>query len=336
VTSLLTWLSPAPQPDELPAALNNPFREQAPPPLAERAARGLMKTLREGEIAPGLPTQVLYGAEGGKMFGVLVVEAGDGRVGALKAFSGQLERRWDVEGFVPPVFDRPKREAMEPRGEAAVRGMTARVIAAKASPEWLERRAARGRLEARHTEEGRALKLRHDRLREAREAERARLLGAGAAAAQRVTALDRQSRADETEHRREKTRQRLEREDVDGDLRRFERRLRALERLRRSVSRIASWELYDTYSFENALGRKTSLRALFAPTAPPSGAGDCAAPKLLIFARRQSLRPLALAEFWWGAPPRGGGRAEGVFFPACREKCGTVLPFLLEGLAVEP
>jgi len=296
-TSLLTWLLP--QPVELPAALNNSFRESAPPPLAELAAKELMMTLSAGEIAPGLPTQVLYGAEGGKMFGVLVVEAQDGRVGFLKSFSGQLERRWDVEGFVPPAFDRLQRKATDLRGETAVRGMTARVIAAKASPEWLALRAEKVRLEARHAEEVRTLDLRHDA-------------------------------------RREKARRQLERAALRKELHRFERRFQALKRLRRCVSRVASWELYDTYAFENAFGQKVSLRALFAPKAPPSGTGDCAAPKLLIHAQRQSLRPLALAEFWWGAPPRGEGRAEGTFYPACREKCGTLLPFLLEGTAVDP
>jgi tRNA pseudouridine32 synthase/23S rRNA pseudouridine746 synthase len=260
----------------LPAALNDPFRE-AVPPLAELAAKQLMQGLRDGQIAPGLPTRVLYGAAGGKMFGVLVIEAPDGSVGFLKSFSGQLEHRWDIEGFVPPVFDRALREASDLRGEAAVRGMTARIIGARVAPEWLALLAERGRLEA-----------------------------------------NRQPRGA-----------------VEKELRRIERRHRALDRLRRCVSRVASWELYDTYSFVNALGARVSLRELFAPIAPPSGAGDCAAPKLLVHALRHKLRPLALAEFWWGAPPRGGGRVEGKFSPACREKCGVVLPFLLEGLAVE-
>ena len=261
----------------IPAALNDPFREGVPP-LAELAATQLMKNLSDGEIAPGLPARALYGADGGKMFGVLVVEAPDGSVGFLKSFSGQLEHRWDVDGFVPPVFDRALREASDLRGEAAVRGMTARIFAAKIAPEWLALLAERGRLEANGQPRGA----------------------------------------------------------VERELRRFERRHRALDRLRRCVSRVASWELYDTYSFVNALGARVSLRELFAPIAPPSGAGDCAAPKLLVHALRNRLRPLALAEFWWGAPPRGGGRIEGKFSPACREKCGVVLPFLLEGLAVEP
>jgi tRNA pseudouridine32 synthase/23S rRNA pseudouridine746 synthase len=73
---------------------------------------------------------------------------------------------------------------------------------------------------------------------------------------------------------------------------------------------------------------------LFAPETPPGGAGDCAGPKLLAAAYRLGLRPLVMAELWLGPP--AGGRMPGTFYPACRKKCGKVLPFMLEGLDVEP
>ena len=38
---------------------------------------------------------------------------------------------------------------------------------------------------------------------------------------------------------------------------------------------------------------------------------------------------------WWGAPPLTGGRHAGAFYPACRGKCGPLLPFMLEGLPHE-
>jgi tRNA pseudouridine32 synthase/23S rRNA pseudouridine746 synthase len=53
-----------------------------------------------------------------------------------------------------------------------------------------------------------------------------------------------------------------------------------------------------------------------------------------VLARKNHLRPLAIAEFWWGAPPLGGARTQGNYYPACRDKCGPLLPFLLEGLPV--
>jgi tRNA pseudouridine32 synthase/23S rRNA pseudouridine746 synthase len=288
-----------------------------PLPEGADAAALLMASLRAGQIAPGLPASVLHGRDGGKMFGVLVVRSATGEPGYLKAFSGQLEHSWDVEGFVPPVFDRAARLAIEPRGEASVRKLTARVIEARDSPEWARARAASAKLDEELAAEEEALLARH-RLRRAarRELPRSR-------------ELDFAAREDEMEHRRMKARLRDLRAPHEAVLAGFERKLRRVRQLRVAASRIVSWQLYDTYAFENRLGERRTLRELFAPKAPPSGAGDCAAPKLIVFALRNGLTPLALTEFWWGKTPKDGARAEGVCYPPCAEKCGTLLPFLL-------
>lgn len=94
--------------------------------------------------------------------------------------------------------------------------------------------------------------------------------------------------------------------------------------------------IQNTYHFANARGEVRALRDLFAPKEPPGGAGDCAAPKLLAQAYAQGLRPLALAEFWWGAPPRTGDRRAGSFYPACRGKCPPILAHMLGGLPADP
>lgn len=91
-------------------------------------------------------------------------------------------------------------------------------------------------------------------------------------------------------------------------------------------------QLTDSYVLTNARGERQSLTSLFEPEAPPGGAGDCAAPKLFAWAYAHHLRPLALAEFWWGA----GARTAGGYYPACQGKCGRVLPYMLEGLDVAP
>jgi tRNA pseudouridine32 synthase/23S rRNA pseudouridine746 synthase len=46
------------------------------------------------------------------------------------------------------------------------------------------------------------------------------------------------------------------------------------------------------------------------------------------------LRPLALAEFWWGSSPSASPRRAGFFYPACRNKCSPLLSFMLAGLTV--
>ena len=91
-----------------------------------------------------------------------------------------------------------------------------------------------------------------------------------------------------------------------------------------------------TYRLCDATGAVRSLHEIFAPAKPPAGAGDCAAPKLLAAAYRHGLRPLALTEFWWGAPPRSGDRRAGSFYPACHGKCGPILAHMLRGLPADP
>ncbi|MDQ3367591.1 MAG: RluA family pseudouridine synthase, partial [Myxococcota bacterium] len=110
----------------------------------------------------------------------------------------------------------------------------------------------------------------------------------------------------------------------------------ALEQARAERSRYWLQILFDTYVIANARGEQAALRTLFAPETPPGGAGDCAAPKLLGHAYREGLRPLAIAEVWWGAPPLTGGRHAGVYYPACRGKCGPILGHMLAGLPTEP
>ena len=71
-------------------------------------------------------------------------------------------------------------------------------------------------------------------------------------------------------------------------------------------------------------------------TLPPSGAGECCAPKLLQYAFLHHLEPIALAEFWIGAPPRNELRQEGCFYPPCSGKCVPILRHMLDGIPIDP
>ncbi|MBG0788946.1 MAG: hypothetical protein H0S80_00440 [Desulfovibrionaceae bacterium] len=80
---------------------------------ARRPALALLARMeREGRIDfdapdpdPRLSTDYLYGEARGQMFGVLAVRDGRGRTGVLKAFSGQYNSIWEVDGWVPPLLD---------------------------------------------------------------------------------------------------------------------------------------------------------------------------------------------------------------------------------------
>ena len=96
--------------------------------------------------------------------------------------------------------------------------------------------------------------------------------------------------------------------------------------------------LFDNYKFLNARGDYKSLQTIFTKEleiAPPAGAGECAAPKLLHYAYKNNLKPIALGEFWWGQSPKSEIRKHASFYPSCRNKCEPILGFMLQGLEVE-
>ena len=65
---------------------------------------------------------------------------------------------------------------------------------------------------------------------------------------------------------------------------------------------------------------------------PPSGAGECCAPKLLQYALTHGLKPLQLAEFWVGAPSKTEIRQEGAFYAPCSGRCVPILKHMTIGL----
>ena len=83
--------------------------------------------------------------------------------------------------------------------------------------------------------------------------------------------------------------------------------------------------LFANYNFVNGVkGERT-------PT-PPSGAGECCAPKLLQYALTHGLKPLQLAEFWVGAPSETEIRQEGVYYAPCSGRCVPILKHMTQGL----
>ena len=126
----------------------------------------------------------------------------------------------------------------------------------------------------------------------------------------------------------------------DGYFRRREAEISAMpagpERAAASAE-LQAW-IFDQYRVSNARGETLSIREVFARRGliPPGGTGDCAAPKLLQYAYDHKLTPIAMGEFWYGASPASEVRQQGCFYPSCTGKCGPLLSFMLEGLAVEP
>lgn len=115
-------------------------------------------------------------------------------------------------------------------------------------------------------------------------------------------------------------------------------KISALKTERKNNSNALQKEIFNQYHFVNQSGEDKSLYEIFKDAAyknPPAGAGECAAPKLLQYAFQQNMKPLAMAEFWWGLSPKSHHWKHGQFYPSCQEKCAPILSHMLEGIAME-
>ena len=96
----------------------------------------------------------------------------------------------------------------------------------------------------------------------------------------------------------------------------------------------ARGEVKDLVDIWQSYYSRPKLRQKF--PLPPGGTGDCCAPKLLQYAYQQGLKPVCMAEFWWGATTHTELRQHLNYYPACRGKCKPILTWMLEGLDVDP
>ena len=96
----------------------------------------------------------------------------------------------------------------------------------------------------------------------------------------------------------------------------------------------ARGEVKDLVDIWQSYYSRPKLRQKF--PLPPGGTGDCCAPKLLQYAYQQGLKPVCMAEFWWGTTTKEEIRQHLNYYPACRGKCKPILTWMLQGLEVDP
>ncbi|MBT8326864.1 MAG: pseudouridylate synthase [Bacteroidia bacterium] len=106
--------------------------------------------------------------------------------------------------------------------------------------------------------------------------------------------------------------------------------LKQLKQHRKLHSQQLQKQLFESYQFSNSNKERKNPYEIFGSN-PPAGAGECAAPKLLQYAFQNNLKPLAIAEFWWGVSPsiNTESRKHKEFYPACEDKCRSVLGWML-------
>lgn len=325
----------------LPERFTFPFYYE-PHPLTKIAAAELQQYLEahtELEHNFGLET----GKEGiviGKMFGVLVVQDTEGKVGYLSAFSGKLAGSNDHPKFVPPVFDMLVEDSFFLKEQEIINTVNNRIEAILGDERYRRVKVDMERSTAASLQEIAALKEQLKAGKEKRQQirdEQKNMLDAQAYE-ELEAELVKQSVHEHFRLKDLKNKWKLELEETGMKLAQFEDTIEALKNERKERSGILQQQLFDQYVFLNKEGKSKSLHEIFSQTVfgrPPSAAGECATPKLLQFAFAHGYKPLAMAEFWWGAPPKSEIRKHKQYYPACAGKCKPILAHMLDGMLLE-
>lgn len=271
--------------------------------------------------------------EEGKMFGVLIVRNGD-TTGFLAAYSGILDGRNNHAYFVPPVYDLLAPDSFFKQGERYISSLNVQIARQEEGNEYAGLKA---RLSTFAEEREKQLSGFRTAMKEAK---RKRDAIRAASPDERQTAeLVRESQHQKAEYKRLERHWNVQIEKARRELQRIETEIQTMKEERKRLSCALQQQIFSKFIVRNARGETKDLCCIFQESRgclPPAGAGECAAPKLLQYAYLHGMRPLAMAEFWWGRSPKTELRRHGYFYPACKNKCEPILSFMLQGLDVEP
>jgi tRNA pseudouridine32 synthase / 23S rRNA pseudouridine746 synthase len=291
----------------------------------------LPRTLAVEQIAHNLMVELTRDeryCQEGKMYGILFVETSTGERYAIKAFSGLLNGNAVVAGWVPPIPGRDRVAIEEAATLEDLERMKQELIDLDRSNEREQYRL----LAAEFADRLEQLSIEHRQRKAFRQQQRSRyesmLCGLELTAA--LDKLAAQSRQDGRERRQLKQERDAILQPLQEILDLNDDRIRELKQQRKIRSRQLQAQMHDAYRLMNFLGTSSSLRELM-PAGIPTGTGDCCAPKLLHYAASHQLKPIAMAEFWWGEDSQG--KRQGEFYGACEERCQPLMGFMLAGLS---
>jgi len=277
----------------------------------------------------------------GKMFGVLVVEGTEGELGFLAACSGKLAGTNKHRYFVPPIFDMLDPEGFFLKEEATINQLNRDIELMEHNPRIAELKAAWNSCKQENEKLLAALRTLHKKNKAERKAIRAtqKELLSPEEYEELEKDLIKQSYRDQHEYDVLKMRCKEKLALIEEELNSLIKEIEQKKELRKSKSAALQNRLFDQYHFLNAKGERRSVIDIFQEAIhmlPPAGAGECAAPKLLQYAYLHQLKPICMAEFWWGASPASEVRKHKYFYPSCRGKCEPILGHMLQGLDVDP
>lgn len=272
----------------------------------------------------------------GKMFGVLVVQNREKKLGYLAAVSGKLAGKNDHDRFVPPVFDMLTADGFFHQEAQVLNKMNDEVERLENSPAFLDFQnhyATEHKKLTELLENARLAQVEGRKNRKSRR-EAAQLSLSNEALDHFESQLVKESLHQKHLYKQFCTEKKKELHTLELEMKQRIDRIKQLKADRKKYSNDLQQRLFDQYSFLNTEGNVKRLTELF-DGIPPSGAGECAAPKLLQHAFQEGYTPVALAEFWWGASPKSEIRKHGFYYPACHGKCKPILTHMLSGMEVD-
>lgn len=276
----------------------------------------------------------------GKMFGVLVVEDAEGKLGYLSGFSGKLNNSNQYPRFVPSVFDMLDDEGFYRKGERQLNQINRKIEALENLPEYtelnnnLEKYSLESVLEISAFKK--QMKLNKSDRKQLRETRRQQLDDNDYQEFEKE--LIRQSNLDQFKFKILKRSWKREIDRMTEQAELTKAQIKLLKKERKDKSNQLQDRLFEQYTFLNKDRKEKSLGEIFKETVfekPPSGAGECATPKLLQYAFKNQLKPIVFAEFWYGPSPESEIRKHANFYPACSGKCRPILKHMLKGMSVD-
>ncbi|RYC50834.1 RluA family pseudouridine synthase [Flagellimonas olearia] len=299
--------------------------------IAKKAAKDLQNRLHQN--LPELVNQPT-----GRMLGVLVVQTKNGVLGYLSAYSGELQPELETLPFVPPVHQLPKGGNFPEM--AAINTINKEVKALEESDGFISAEQHLKKI----TKETKENILAAKKAAKKSKSERARLRQESIYLPEKerqelLEELTKQGTNAGMDLRRFTRSENLRLEKALAAYRKFAEQIEALKTLRKTKSTELQDAIFKSFIFLNGEGEGKSVKTVFTDfgvDVPPAGAGECAAPKLFQYAFKQEMKPVALAEFWWGPSPNSEIREHGKFYPACKGKCRPILAHMLKGIPVKP
>lgn len=323
------------EPDIRRKPFTDPFR-YIPDILVRKAADIVVSRLASWSSMPdGNPEkEVEKSFAEGKMLGVLIVEGPDSSIGFITSFSGTVKgadglATASVDGFVPPITDLTTPEGYFKREEAHISQISKEIDNLSSSEELKNLKDAIQTAGHERDKEIAMLQMQIRFSRLKRDEIRSETSDPSI-----IDELIKESQFQKAELKRRKDYWKETISGISSRIRTLENRITEMKAVRASMSENLQKWIFRNAIVHNAEGDSSSIWDIFAESGlvPPGGTGECAAPKLLEYAYRHGMKPVAMGEFWYGRSPETAVRTHGHFYPSCTSKCGPLLGFMMKGL----